>query len=68
MMESDCLDYKQNQAMPSTYHSHIMELQLQKIFENIYSTNSLYHRNYKKNTKFHSVATQVSAEMAVVFS
>lgn len=50
-MEFDSLDYKQNLAMPSTYHSHFMELQLQKIFERIYSTNSLYHRNYKNKIK-----------------
>lgn len=50
-MEFDSLDYKQNLAMPSTYHSHFMELQLQKIFEHIYSTNSLYHRNYKNKIK-----------------
>lgn len=48
-MDSDCLDYKQNSTMPSIHHSHIMELQLEKIFEHIYSTNSLYHRNYQKN-------------------
>lgn len=53
--------------MPSTHHSHIRKLQLQKSFEQICSTKNLYHRNYKKiKLKFHSIATQVSAEMAVV--
>lgn len=54
--------------MPSTHHSHIMELQLQKISEHIHSTNSLYHSNYKKRKQSFIQLQHVSAKMAVVMS